>query len=89
MILSLFNYSTIQGSPSAYYGILNMNKKKKLIKEIIWFVCSIAGGIILCLSLYDLLDVDINLIVIVVGVIVTLLAVYVVRLTLWVFKENM
>lgn len=66
-----------------------MNKKKKLIKEIIWFFCSVAGGIILCLFLYDLLDVDINLIVIVVGVIVTLLAVYVVRLTLWVFKENM
>ncbi|MFC1840503.1 hypothetical protein ACFL1N_13040 [Thermodesulfobacteriota bacterium] len=65
-----------------------MSKKKKLIKELIWFISSIIGGIILCLFLYSLIDVNINLIVIVVGVIVVLLAVYVVRLTLWVFKES-
>jgi len=66
-----------------------MNKKKKLIKEIIWFICSIIGGILICLFLYNLLDVNINLVVIVVGVIVALLAVYVVRLTLWVLNSNM
>lgn len=66
-----------------------MNKKKRLIRELIWFISSIIGGIILCLFLYSLIDVNINLIVMVTGVIVTLLAVYVVRLTLWVFKESM
>ena len=66
-----------------------MNKKRKLLKETIWFFCSATGGIIMSLILYDLLDVDINPEVIVVGAIVTLLAVYVVRLTLWVFKQNM
>ena len=66
-----------------------MNKKKRLIKELTWFTSSVIGGIILCLFLYALIDVNINLIVMVVGVIVVLLAVYVVRLTLWVFKESM
>lgn len=66
-----------------------MNKKKRLIKELIWFISSVIGGIILCLFLYSLIDVNINLIVVVVGIIVTLLAVYVVRLTLWVLKESM
>ena len=66
-----------------------MIKKKKIIKEIIWFICSIIAGVILCLSLYKQLGVDINSVVIVVGIIVTLLAVYVVRLTLWVFDKNM
>ena len=40
-------------------------------------------------AFYSLIDVNINLVVMVVGVIVVLLAVYVVRLTLWVFKESM
>ena len=66
-----------------------MSKKKKLIKELVWFISSITGGIILCLFLYSLINVNINLIVMVAGVIVILLAVYVVRLTLWVFKESM
>ena len=66
-----------------------MTKKKKFIKEIIWFISSIMAGIILCLSLYKQLGVDINSVVMVVGIIVTLLAVYVVRLTLWVFDKNM
>jgi len=66
-----------------------MNKKKTLIKELTWFISSIIGGILLCMFLYILIDVNINLIVMVVGVIVVLLAVYVVRLTLWVFKESM
>lgn len=66
-----------------------MTKKKRLIKEIIWFICSVAAGIVLSLSLYDLLNVDTNSVVIVVGIIVTLLAVYIVRLTLWVFDKNM
>lgn len=66
-----------------------MDKKKRIIRETIWFFCSIIGGIILSLSLYRLLDVDVNLEIIVLGAIVALVAVYVVRLTLWVFKESM
>lgn len=64
-------YPTIWRSPSSHYGIASMNTKKRLIKEIIWFVCSVTGGIIMCLFPYDLLDLDVNLVVIVVGVIVT------------------
>jgi len=66
-----------------------MDKKKRLIKEIIWFIFTVIGGLILSLSLYRLLNVDLNLVVLVLGVMVVLLAVYVVRLTLWVFKESM
>ncbi len=66
-----------------------MNKKKRVLKEFLWLIFSIIGGIIIALFLYDLLNVNINPRVMVSGVIVTLLAVYVVRLTLWVFKENM
>ena len=62
--------------------------KKRLAKEWIWFICTLMGGIILCLLLYDILDVDVNLVLVVVGVIVTLLAVYVVRLTVWVLKQS-
>ena len=66
-----------------------MDKKKRLIREAIWIFCSIIGGIILSLSLYRLLDVDVSLEIIVLGAIVALVAVYVVRLTLWVLKESM
>ena len=66
-----------------------MNKKKRLIRETVWFFCSIIGGIILSLSLYRLLDVDVSLEIIILGAIVALVAVYVVRLTLWVLKESM
>lgn len=66
-----------------------MNKKKKIVKETIWFIFSLFVGIILSLTLYRLLDVGVNLENIVLGVIVVLVAIYVVRLTLWVFKESM
>ena len=66
-----------------------MEKKKRLIRETVWLICSLAGGIILILSLYRFLDVGINLENIVLGEIVILVASYVVRLTLWVFKESM
>ena len=66
-----------------------MDKKKRLAREIIWLICSLGGGIILILTLYRLLDVGVNLENIVLGEIVILVATYVVRLTLWVFKESM
>lgn len=66
-----------------------MEKKKRIIKEIIRLIFSIIGGIILTLTLYRILDVGITLENIVLGVIVVLIAIYVVRITLWVFKESM
>ena len=65
-----------------------MTLKKRAAKECIWFICTLAGGIILCLFLYGILGVDVNCVLVVVGVIVTLLAVYVVRLTVWVLKQS-
>lgn len=66
-----------------------MDKKKRIIKEIIRLVYSIIGGIILTFTLYRILHVGINLENIVLGVIVVLIAIYVVRITLWVVKESM
>lgn len=66
-----------------------MDKRKRLIKEIIWFFCAIAGGLTVFLSLCNLLNIDVDLIVIVMGAISSLLAVYVVRLTVWIFNNNM
>lgn len=60
-----------------------------MIKEIVWFICSAIGGLLVSLFLYRLLNVELNPVVITAGIIVTLIAVYVVRLTLWVFKESM
>ena len=65
-----------------------MTKKKKVMKELIWFISTMAGGVILCLIFYDMINVHINPTVMVAGIIVILLAVYVVRLTLWVFKQS-
>ena len=66
-----------------------MDKKKRIIKEIIRLVYSIIGGIILTFTLYRILHVGITLENIVLGVIVVLIAIYVVRITLWVVKESM
>ena len=66
-----------------------MNKRKRLIKEIFWFIFTIAGGLAVFLSLCNLLDIDVDLVVIVLGAISSLLAVYVVRLTVWIFNKNM
>jgi hypothetical protein len=65
-----------------------MTKKKRFIKELLWFISGVAGGIILSLIFYDIINVDIDLAVLTAGVLVTLLAVYVIRITLWVFKQN-
>ena len=65
-----------------------MTKKKRILKELSWFICSVVGGVVLSLIFYDIIDVDINLVVLSAGVIVVLIAVYVVRLTLWVFKQS-
>ena len=64
-------------------------KKKRLIKEVIWFLLTIIGGLTVFLSLCRLLKIEISLIVILLGAISALLAVYVVRLTIWVFNKNM
>ncbi|MDB9822774.1 hypothetical protein OAC89_03660 [Deltaproteobacteria bacterium] len=65
-----------------------MTKKKRILKELAWFICTVVGGIILCLIFYDIINVDINPAVLVVGGIVAVIAVYVIRLTLWVFKQS-
>ncbi len=66
-----------------------MNRKNRLIKEIIWFLCTITGGLAVFLLLCRLLNIELNLVVIVMGAISALLAVYIVRLTVWVFNKNM
>jgi hypothetical protein len=66
----------------------DMTKKKRVMKELLWFFCSVAAGIILSLIFYDTINVDIEPGVVTAGVIVVLLAIYVVRATLWVFKKN-
>ena len=65
-----------------------MTKKKKILKELAWFLSTVVGGLILCLIFYDIINVNINLVVLSVGVIVAVIAVYVVRITLWVFKQS-
>ncbi|HJX33767.1 MAG TPA: hypothetical protein VJ373_01195 [Desulfatiglandales bacterium] len=66
-----------------------MTKKKRFIKESLWFICGAAGGIILSLIFYDIINVDIDLAVMTAGVLVTLLAIYIVRITFWVFKQSL
>jgi len=66
-----------------------MGWKKRVGKELVWFFVTALGGLSLWLFLFDILDVDIDYVPLVVGVIVTLIFVYIVRLTLWVFKKNM
>lgn len=65
-----------------------MEKRKRLIKEIRWFLGTVSGGIMVFLFIYHLLDIEINLEIIVLGAISALLAVYIVRLTVWVFNQN-
>ena len=65
-----------------------MTKKKRVMKELLWFLCVVAAGVIFSLMFYDIINVDLDLGVMAAGVIVTLLAVYVVRITLWVFKQD-
>ena len=58
------------------------------MKELLWLICGVAGGIILSLIFYDIINVDIDLAVVTAGVLVTLLAMYVIRITFWVFKQS-
>ena len=66
-----------------------MKKRKAVFREIIWFFCGIIAGICVSLILYDIINVDLDLGVISAGVVATLLAIYVVRMTIWVFKKAM
>jgi hypothetical protein len=66
-----------------------MTKKKRFMKELLWFACGVAVGIILSLIFYDIINVDIDLAVMTAGVLVTLLAIYVIRITFWVFKQSL
>lgn len=66
-----------------------MKKNKGVFRELIWFFGGVGGGIFISLILYDIINVAIDLGVLAAGVIVTLLAIYVVRMTLWVFKQGM
>lgn len=65
-----------------------MEKRKRLINEIIWFLGTIFGGITAFLFIYRLLGIEINLEIIVLGAISALLAVYIIRLTVWVFNKS-
>jgi len=66
-----------------------MKHKKRIARELSWFFGGIAGGNVIFMFLYRLLNVSFDLGVLAAGAIVTLLAMYVVRLTLWVFKKGM
>jgi hypothetical protein len=66
-----------------------MKKKETIIRELYWFFGGIIGGVIIFIYLYSLLDVDIHLGNMAAGAIVTLVAMYVVRLTFWVFKKGL
>jgi hypothetical protein len=66
-----------------------MKNKNGVYRELTWFFGGVIGGIIISLVLYDIINVEIGLGVIAAGVIVTLLAIYVVRMTLWVFKQGL
>jgi hypothetical protein len=66
-----------------------MTKKERITRELFWFFGGGAGGVIIFIYLYSLLKVDINLGTLAAGAIVTLVAMYVIRLTLWVFKKGM
>ena len=66
-----------------------MGWKKRTGIEFVWFFCTALGGLTIWLSLFNILDIDLDYVPLVVGVIVTLIFVNIVRLTLWVFKKNM
>lgn len=66
-----------------------MKNKKGVYRELLWFFGGVGGGIFVSLVLYDIINVDLGLGVMAAGVIVTLLAMYVVRMTLWVFKQGL
>lgn len=64
-----------------------MKKKENIIRELYWFFGGILGGVVIFIYLYSLLNVGIHLGNMAAGAIVTLVAMYVVRLTIWVFKK--
>jgi hypothetical protein len=66
-----------------------MTNKKGVYRELAWFFGGVIGGIFISLALYDIIKVEKTLGVMAAGVIVTLLAIYVIRMTLWVFKQGM
>ena len=64
--------------------------RKKRIKEESVRHCWISvGGLVFWYVFYKVLDVEINYVMMITGVLVTILFVDVVRAVLWVFKQNM
>ena len=59
------------------------------MRELYWFFGGILGGVVIFIYLYSLLNVGIHLGNMAAGAIVTLVAMYVVRLTIWVFKKGL
>lgn len=59
------------------------------MRELYWFLGGVVGGVIIFIYLYSLLNVGIHLGNLAAGAVVTLLAIYVVRLTFWVFKKGL
>ena len=66
-----------------------MTKKQKISRELFWFFGSLAVGFIFFIYVYSFLNVDFTLETLILGAVVTLLAMYVIRLTLWVFKKSL
>jgi hypothetical protein len=66
-----------------------MKNGKKIKSELKWFFTGIVLGLLVFIPLYKLLNVDLDLPVLAAGVIVTLLGMYVVRLTVWVVKKDL
>jgi|GEM_PF-3664295 len=66
-----------------------MKNTKVVFRELTWFFCGVIAGVCISLILYDIINVDLDLGVLSAGVLATLLAIYVVRMTIWVFKKAM
>ena len=66
-----------------------MKNKMAVYRELTWFICGVIIGVCLSLVYYKIIEVDLDLGVMAAGVVATLLAIYVVRATLWVFKRAM
>lgn len=62
-------------------------RKKKILSELQWFISGVVAGAIIFFILFDMWNVDITFSVMGAGVLVTLIAMYVVRLTIWVFNK--
>jgi len=64
-------------------------RKKRIREESVRHGWISVGGLVFWYVFYKILDVEINYVMLITGVLVTILFVDVVRAVLWVFKQNM